>query len=74
MKYQRLTTLDCKDIGIRQCDFVTKTRFLFIKKFKIIKETKKDTTFVSGRTKGLGVNEFNKGVEWFDNGVGFVFI
>ena len=53
---------------------MTKTRFLFIKKFKIIKETKKDTTFVSGRTKGLGVNEFNKGVEWFDNGVGFVFI
>ena len=54
--------------------FCDKDSIPFIKKFKIIKETKKDTTFVSGRTKGLGVNEFNKGVEWFDNGVGFVFI
>jgi len=28
LKYQRFTSSDCKDIGIRQFEFVTKTQFL----------------------------------------------
>ena len=30
VKYQRFTSLDCKDTGIRQFEFVTKTQFLSI--------------------------------------------
>ena len=29
LKYQRFKPLDCKDIGIRKFEFVTKTRFSF---------------------------------------------
>ena len=29
LKYQRSTTSDCKDTGIRKSDFVAKTQFLY---------------------------------------------
>ena len=31
LKYKRITKSDCKDTGIRQYEFVTKTQFLCIK-------------------------------------------
>ena len=34
-KYQRFTSSDCKDIGIRQFEFVTKTHFFCLKVEKI---------------------------------------
>ena len=36
LKYQRFTSSDCKDIGIRQFEFVTKTQFLCSKLIRLI--------------------------------------
>ena len=35
LKYQRFTSLDCKDIGIRQFEFVTKTQLLKEKSYGV---------------------------------------
>ena len=36
MKYQRFTTLGCKDIGNSKFEVVAKTQFLFIKIYKVL--------------------------------------